>query len=279
MDEILYELRDHIVGLNAGRWDYIFSIIKKFNNRPDFLFPDRAQITMTVPFMRAYTELLVKTCHRRSAHAMGGMAAFIPSRKDEQVNETALSKVREDKLRESTDGFDGTWVAHPDLVPVAKEIFDRVLAERPHQKARSREEVNVTANDLLDFHIPNGEITEAGLRLNINVGLQYLDAWLRGLGAVGIYNLMEDAATAEICRSQLWQWIHHPAASLSDGRKISESLYHQFLIEEIDKIKTLYGPESYAESEMVSAIELFDTLVTSKQFVPFLTLPAYEKLD
>ena len=279
MDEILYELRDHIVGLNAGRWDYIFSIIKKFNNRPDFLFPDRAQITMTVPFLRAYTELLVKTCHRRGAHAMGGMAAFIPSRKDAQVNEMALSRVREDKLRESTDGFDGTWVAHPDLVPVAKEIFDRVLAERPHQKERSREEVNVTANDLLDFHIPHGEITEAGLRLNINVGLQYLDAWLRGLGAVGIYNLMEDAATAEICRSQLWQWIHHPSASLSDGRKISGNLYRQFLAEEIEKIKTLYGSQAYPESKMNTAIELFDELVTSKQFAEFLTLAAYEKLD
>ena len=279
MDEILYELRDHIVGLNAGRWDYIFSIVKKFNKRPDFLFPDRAQITMTVPFMRAYTELLVKTCHRRGAHAMGGMAAFIPSRKDEQVNEMALSKVREDKLRESTDGFDGTWVAHPDLVPVAKEIFDRVLAERSHQKERSRAEVNVTANDLLDFHIPNGEITEAGLRLNINVGLQYLDAWLRGLGAVGIYNLMEDAATAEICRSQLWQWIHHPAALLSDGRKISGTLYRQFLTEEIQKIKTAYGSQAYSESKMDTAIELFDELATSKPFVQFLTLPAYEKLD
>jgi malate synthase len=279
MDEILYELRDHIVALNAGRWDYIFSIIKKFSKRPDFLFPDRAQITMTVPFMRAYTELLVKTCHRRGAHAMGGMAAFIPSRKDVQVNETALSKVREDKLRESTDGFDGTWVAHPDLVPVAKEVFDGVLKDKPHQKEKMREEVNVTASDLLDFNIPDGEITETGMRLNINVALQYLDAWLRGSGAVAIYNLMEDAATAEICRSQLWQWLRHPSTSFSDGRKISENLYRQFLTEEIEKIKTLYGSQFYAESQMESAIELFDVLVTSKQFVQFLTLPAYEKLD
>jgi malate synthase len=279
MDEILYELRDHIVALNAGRWDYIFSIIKKFSKRPDFLFPDRAQITMTVPFMRAYTELLVKTCHRRGAHAMGGMAAFIPSRKDVQVNETALSKVREDKLRESTDGFDGTWVAHPDLVPVAKEVFDGVLKDKPHQKEKMREEVNVTASNLLDFNIPHGEITETGMRLDINVALQYLDAWLRGSGAVAIYNLMEDAATAEICRSQLWQWLHHPSTSLSDGRKISENLYRQFLTEEIEKIKTLYGSQFYAESQMESAIELFDALVTSKQFVQFLTLPAYEKLD
>jgi malate synthase len=279
MDEILYELRDHIVALNAGRWDYIFSIIKKFNKRPDFLFPDRAQITMTVPFMRAYTELLVKTCHRRGAHAMGGMAAFIPSRKDPQVNEVALAKVREDKLRESTDGFDGTWVAHPDLVPVAKEVFDRVLQDKSHQKDRLRQEVNVTASDLLDFKIPDAEITEAGMRLNINVALQYLDAWLRGSGAVAIYNLMEDAATAEICRSQLWQWIYHPSAGLSDGRKISEKLYRQFLSEEIEKIKTLYGSQSYTESKMDAAIELFDELVTAKQFIDFLTLPAYEKLE
>jgi len=279
MDEILYELRDHIVALNAGRWDYIFSIIKKFNKHPDFLLPDRAQITMTVPFMRAYTELLVKTCHRRGAHAMGGMAAFIPSRKDVEVNERALAKVTEDKLRESTDGFDGTWVAHPDLVPVAKEVFDRVLQDKPHQKDKMREEVNVTARDLLDFKIPDGQITEAGLRLNINVGLQYVDAWLRGSGAVGIYSLMEDAATAEICRSQLWQWIHHPSAALSDGRKISENLYRQFLSEELEKIKTLYGPTAYAESRLASATELFDAFITSKQFVEFLTLPAYEKLE
>ena len=210
---------------------------------------------------------------------MGGMAAFIPSRKDVQVNEVALSKVREDKLRESTDGFDGTWVAHPDLVPVAKEVFDDVLKDKPHQKEKTREEVNVTANDLLDFNIPNGEITEAGMRLNINVALQYLDAWLRGFGAVAIYNLMEDAATAEICRSQLWQWLHHPSASLSDGRKISESLYRQFLAEEIEKIKTLYGSKSYADSKMEAAIKLFDILVTSEQFVEFLTLSAYEKLE
>ncbi len=279
MDEILYELRDHIVALNAGRWDYIFSIIKKFSKRPDFLLPDRAQITMTVPFMRAYTELLVKTCHRRGAHAMGGMAAFIPSRKDLQVNEAALSRVREDKLRESTDGFDGTWVAHPDLVPVAKEVFDGVLKNNPHQKEKMRAEVDVSAGDLLDFNIPNGQITEAGMRLNINVGLQYLDAWLRGSGAVGIYNLMEDAATAEICRSQLWQWIHHPSASLSDGRKISEHLYQQFLMEELEKIKALYGPQAYTNSKIDSAIELFNVLVISEQFAKFLTLSAYEKLD
>ncbi|HUE98999.1 MAG TPA: malate synthase A [Anaerolineales bacterium] len=279
MDEILYELRDHIVALNAGRWDYIFSIIKKFGKRPEFLLPDRAQITMTVPFMRAYTELLVKTCHKRGAHAMGGMAAFIPSRKDPQVNEVALSKVREDKLRESTDGFDGTWVAHPDLVTVAKRVFDDVLKDKPHQKEKMREDVNVIASDLLNFDIPNSQITEAGMRLNIVVALQYLDAWLRGSGAVGIYNLMEDAATAEICRAQLWQWTHHPSATLSDGRRISESLYRQFLAEEMEKIRDLYGSQSYAESKMNDAIELFDALVTSEQFAEFLTLSAYEKLD
>jgi malate synthase len=278
MDEILYELRDHIVALNAGRWDYIFSVIKKFSKRPDFLLPDRAQITMTVPFMRAYTELLVRTCHKRGAHAIGGMAAFIPSRKDPQVNEAALSRVREDKLRESNDGFDGTWVAHPDLVPVAKEVFDGVLKDKPHQKEKMREDVDVSAEDLLNFNISDGQITEAGMRLNINVALQYLDAWMRGSGAVGIYNLMEDAATAEICRAQLWQWIHHPTAALSDGRKVSESLYRQFLTEEIETIKTLYGSQ-YAESKMDEAIKLFDALVTSEQFVEFLTLSAYEKLE
>ncbi|MFT3890506.1 MAG: malate synthase A [Anaerolineales bacterium] len=279
MDEILYELREHIVGLNAGRWDYIFSAIKKFHSRDDFILPDRAQITMTVPFMRAYTELLVKTCHRRGAHAIGGMAAFIPSRKDAQVNETALQKVREDKIRELGDGFDGTWVAHPDLVPVAKEVFDGVLGEKLHQKEKSREEVNVSAKELVNFNIPNGKITEAGLRLNINVALQYLEAWLRGSGAVAIYNLMEDAATAEISRAQVWQWIHHPTASFEDGRKITVELYRQFLPEELEKIKILYGADAYATSQIERAIALFDRLVTSENFVEFLTLGAYEELE
>lgn len=279
MDEILYELRDHIVALNAGRWDYIFSAIKKFSKRPDFLLPDRAQITMTVPFMRSYTELLVKTCHKRGAHAIGGMAAFIPNRKDKEVNDIALAKVREDKLRESNDGFDGTWVAHPDLVPVAKEVFDNVLKDKPHQKEKLREEVNVNAADLVNFNIPNGQITEAGMRLNINVALQYIDAWLRGSGAVAIHNLMEDAATAEICRAQLWQWLHNPAAKLADGRDVSLDLYRQFLADEIIKIKAQYGAETYANSRMEDAIHLFDGLVTADTFSEFLTLPAYEKLD
>jgi len=279
MDEILYELREHIAALNAGRWDYIFSTIKKFSKRTDFILPDRAQITMTVPFMRAYTELLVKTCHRRGAHAIGGMAAFIPSRKDPQVNEVALAKVREDKLRESADGFDGTWVAHPDLVPTAKEVFDSVLGEKPHQKERMREDVNVPAQDLVNFNIPGGQITEAGLRLNINVALQYLEAWLRGSGAVAIYNLMEDAATAEISRAQVWQWIHHPTAALNDGRKITIELYRQFLPEELEKIKALYGPEAYAASQIEKAKALFDRLVTGDSFSEFLTLSAYDELD
>ncbi len=279
MDEILYELRDHMAGLNAGRWDYIFSIIKKFHEQPGFLFPDRAQVTMTVPFMRAYTELLVKTCHRRGAHAIGGMAAYIPSRKDPQVNEVALARVREDKLRESRDGFDGTWVAHPDLVPIAKTVFDEILRDRPHQKGRLRPDVHVSAGELLDFNVPGGEITEAGLRLNISVALQYLDAWLRGSGAVAIYNLMEDTATAEISRAQVWDWVHQPGASLADARKISMDLYNQLVPEELDKIKSLYGEAAFAASKIQPARALFDRLVKDREFPEFLTLIAYAELE
>jgi malate synthase len=279
MEEILYELRDHIAGLNAGRWDYIFSIIKKFRNQPGFLLPDRAQITMTVPFMRAYTELLVKTCHARGAHAIGGMAAFVPSRKDPQVNEVALAKVREDKLRESRDGFDGTWVAHPDLVPVAKEVFDRALGARPHQKGRLREEVQVTARDLIDFRVPGGSISEAGLRLNINVAVQYVESWLRGTGAAAIFNLMEDTATAEISRAQVWQWINHPAAALSDGRKVAAELVRRMLPDEIEKIRSLYGDELFTAGKFQLAAEIFERLVTAKDFAEFLTLIAYDYLD
>ena len=206
MDEILYELREHAAGLNAGRWDYLFSGIKKLRTWPDLAVPDRSQLTMTVPFMRAYTELLVRTCHRRGAHAIGGMAAFIPNRRDPAVTEVALAKVRDDKERESGDGFDGTWVAHPDLVPVAIEVFDRVLGDRPNQKERLREEVSVGAAELLDLRVPGGAVTEAGIRANVRVALAYLDSWLRGVGAAAIDNLMEDAATAEISRSQLWHW-------------------------------------------------------------------------
>ncbi len=279
MEEILYELRDHIAGLNAGRWDYMFSIIKKFRNRPDFAFPDRAQVTMTVPFMRAYTELLVRTCHQRKAHAIGGMAAFIPSRKDPIVNENALNKVREDKLRESHDGFDGTWVAHPDLVPTAKEVFDDVLGDQPHQKARLRDDVHVEASQLIDFAIPGGQITEAGLRLNLNVALQYVEAWLRGTGAVAIYNLMEDAATAEISRAQVWQWINSPKGVLADGRKVTVELVKQLLPEEIEKIRQLYGEANFAASKIPQAAQVFERVVTEKQFQDFLTLVAYEYLE
>jgi malate synthase len=279
MDEILYELREHIVGLNAGRWDYIFSTIKKFCNRPDFVLPDRAQITMTVPFMRAYTELLVKTCHRRGAHAIGGMAAFIPSRRDAAVNEAALGKVRDDKLRESRDGFDGTWVAHPDLVPTARQVFEDALDEQPHQKARTRAEVSVSAKDLVNFKIPGGTITESGLRTNINVGILYLEAWLRGNGAVALYNLMEDAATAEISRAQVWQWTHHATAALADGRKVTSELYRQLLGEEVARIKEMAGPDAFAAGKYGQAIELFDSLVSAPAFNEFLTLGAYKILE
>ncbi len=279
MEEILYELREHSAGLNAGRWDYMFSIIKKFRNQPNFLLPDRVQITMTVPFMRAYTELLVKTCHQRGAHAIGGMAAYIPSRKDPEVNEIALNKVREDKLRESADGFDGTWVAHPDLVPTAMEVFDQALGEKPHQKERLKEEVQVSAADLMDFRVPGGKITEAGLRLNINVALQYLASWLNGTAAVAIYNLMEDAATAEISRAQVWQWLHQPLAQLEDDRQITKELVRQMIPEELDKIYTMLGDKLYSSENFQLASQIFDQLSTSDQFIPFLTLAAYHYLD
>ncbi len=278
MEEILYELRDHIAGLNAGRWDYIFSIIKKFRNKPDFVLPDRAQVTMTVPFMRAYTELLVKTCHKRGAHAIGGMAAFIPSRRDPQVNEVALAKVREDKERESGDGFDGTWVAHPDLVPIAREVFEKALGEKPHQKERLREEVQVTAQDLADFQVPGGQVTEAGVRNNISVGILYLESWLRGTGAAAIYNLMEDAATAEISRAQIWQWIHHHA-TLDDGRKVTEEFYHHLVPEELEKIRAVIGEKQFANGKFDLARQLLDALTTDKHFAEFLTLGAYQYLD
>jgi malate synthase len=262
MEEILYELRDHSAGLNAGRWDYIFSVVKKFRNRDDFVLPDRAQVTMTVPFMRAYTELLVKTCHRRGAHAMGGMAAFVPSRRDPEVNETALAKVREDKVREASDGFDGTWVAHPDLVPVATEEFDNVLGERPNQIERLREDVSVSAGELLDVRVPDGEVTDEGVQNNVSVGLRYLESWLRGVGAAAIYNLMEDAATAEIARSQVWQWLRHGRADADQVRRFEE--------EELAEA---------GDGRWDDAREVFDSVALSEDFVEFLTLPAYEKID
>ena len=272
MDEILFELRDHAAGLNAGRWDYIFSIIKKFRTRPDMVLPDRAQVTMTVPFMRAYTELLVQTCHRRGAHAIGGMAAFIPSRRDAEVNEQALAKVRDDKVRESTDGFDGTWVAHPDLVPVAREVFDGVLGDRPNQKDRLRPEVRVSAADLVDAAVPGGAVTEAGVRANVSVGLAYLASWLAGNGAAAINNLMEDAATAEISRSQLWQWRVH-GVGLADGGTLTPDRYAAIRDEELSKLR-----EASPDSPWTDATALLDDLVLSDAFAEFLTLDAYARL-
>jgi len=278
MHEILYELRDHIVGLNAGRWDYIFSCIKKFRSNSHLVFPDRAQVTMTVPFMRAYTDLLVQTCHRRGAHAMGGMAAFIPSRKDPKINEVALAKVRDDKRRETNDGFDGTWVAHPDLVPVAREIFDSALGSKPHQKERARADVRVSPESLRDFHIEGGHITEAGLRNNINVALQYLESWLRGNGAVGIFNLMEDAATAEISRSQLWQAIHHHA-TLAGGGHATRELYDSLVHQELAAISAQSGEKNFAASRIETARRILDELITSDELADFLTIRAYQELE
>jgi malate synthase len=263
MDEILYELREHSAGLNAGRWDYIFSVIKKLGHRPEFVMPDRAQVTMAVPFMRAYAELLVKTCHRRGAHAIGGMAAFIPSRRDPEVNAVALAKVREDKEREAGQGFDGTWVAHPDLVPVAQECFDAVLGDAPNQVVRQRDDVSAKSADLLNVAATPGEITDDGLRNNVSVGIQYLAAWLRGSGAVAIFNLMEDAATSEISRSQVWQWLQH-------GRVTREDV-DRAIAEEIAKLD-----DTPALDE---ARELFEQVALGDEFVEFLTLPAYERLS
>jgi malate synthase len=276
MDEILYALKDYAAGLNAGRWDYIFSILRKLHGHAPIL-PDRAQVTMTVPFMRAYTELLVKTCHRRGAHAMGGMAAFVPSRRDREVNERALAAVRADKEREAGDGFDGTWVAHPDLVPVAREAFDRALGERPHQKDRLREDVHpadeVTASRLLDFRVEGGTVTQAGLRNNVSVALQYLDAWLQGSGAVAIFNLMEDAATAEIARSQLWQWVHRWAPLAGEGkRQVDAELYRSLRGDELQRL----GGER--AGRLGDAARLLDSLVLAPEFVPFLTPSAYDLL-
>ena len=272
MDEILYELREHAAGLNAGRWDYIFSVIKKFRGRPDMVLPDRAQVTMTVPFMRAYTELLVQTCHRRGAHAIGGMAAFIPSRRDAEVNERALAAVGADKQRESSDGFDGTWVAHPDLVPLAREIFDGVLGEHPNQKDRLRPEVRVSARDLLDVAVPNGAVTEAGVRANVSVGLAYLASWLAGNGAAAINNLMEDAATAEISRSQLWQW-RVRAIPLDDGRPLTAASYAAIRDEELAALRALSPDAPWSD-----AAALLDALVLDDGFADFLTLDAYPRL-
>src|SRR5690348_1469899 len=269
MEEILYELRTHSSGLNAGRWDYIFSIIKKFRNRPDFVLPDRAQVTMTVPFMRHYTELLVKTCHLRGAHAMGGMPAFIPSRRDAEVNRVALAKVREDKEREVNDGFDGTWVAHPDLVPTATEAFDRVLGTRPNQLQRQRSDVIVQSEQLSDVGVPGGTITENGLRMNVSIGIHYIESWLRGVGAAAINNLMEDVATAEISRSQVWQWVRH-SSQLAEGPRVDADLVREIADDEMSKL---------SGGRFEDARRVFEEVALAKEFQPFLTLVAQKLLD
>ncbi|WP_131746136.1 malate synthase A [Frankia sp. Cppng1_Ct_nod] len=279
MAEILYELREHSAGLNAGRWDYMFSTIKTYRSRgADFLLPDRATVTMTVPFLRAYTELLVATCHRRGAHAIGGMAAFIPSRRDPQVNTRALAKVREDKERESRDGFDGSWVAHPDLVPVCTEVFDAALGEHPNQLDRQRDDVTVSARQLLAIRDTPGSITEAGLRSNISVAIRYLESWLRGTGAVGIDNLMEDAATAEISRSQIWQWIA-ARARLDDGRVVTAELVRAVQAQELDAIRAAVGAQVFDGGRFKDAAVLFEQVALAEEFVDFLTLPAYDLVE
>jgi len=277
MQEILYELRDHSAGLNAGRWDYLFSIIKKFRTRgAEFLLPERNAVTMTAPMMRAYTELLVKTCHARGAHAMGGMAAFIPNRRDPEVTERALAKVREDKTRESNDGFDGSWVAHPDLVPICREVFDSVLGDAPNQLGKQRDDVHVTAAELLAVSETPGLITEGGLRNNISVGLQYLASWLDGTGAVAIFNLMEDAATAEISRSQIWQWLHN-YVTLADGPQVTRDLVERIIGEELISIREQLGG-AYNEARFEQATSLFTEVALADDYVDFLTLPAYERM-
>jgi malate synthase len=277
MEEILYELRHHSAGLNAGRWDYMFSVIKCFRTRgKDFVLPDRNSVTMTVPFMRAYTELLVRTCHKRGAHAIGGMAAFIPS-KDREVNEKAFAKVADDKKREAGDGFDGSWVAHPGMVQVCREAFDAVLGDRPNQIDNLREDVQVTAEQLLDVGSTPGEVTEEGLRSNISVGIQYLESWLRGSGAVGIYNLMEDAATAEISRSQVWQWLHNDV-ELSDGERVTRELVESLMDAEVAAIRERVGDEAFAQGKWEEARATFAEVALADEYADFLTLPAYERM-
>jgi malate synthase len=277
MDEILYELREHSSGLNAGRWDYIFSVAKKLRNDPRFVLPDRVDVSMTTPFMRAYTELLVQTCHKRGAHAIGGMSAFIPNRRDPAVTERALAKVHEDKQREAGDGFDGTWVAHPDLVPVAMAEFDRVLGDRPNQRDRQRPDVHVTAADLLDVANAGGAITEEGVRLNVDVGLRYIESWLAGTGAAAIHNLMEDAATAEISRAQLWQWIAHQRFT-TNGMAIDRSTVTQIIDDGLTAIANEKGA-SFDVARFADARKIFEQVALADEFADFLTLPAYELLD
>ena len=275
MNEILYELRDHSAGLNCGRWDYIFSYIKRLGLNPEFRLPNRAEVTMTVPFMAAYSQLVIQTCHRRGVHAIGGMAAQIPIKNDPAANDAALEKVRQDKIREATNGHDGTWVAHPGLVPVALEVFNRLMPG-PNQIENKRLDVHVTAADLVKA--PQGSITEEGLKLNIDVAVQYLASWLGGNGCVPIYNLMEDAATAEISRAQVWQWLHTPGTTLADGRPVTTELYRSLVPGQLEKIKALVGEEAYNSGHFLEATRLFDRLVMSEHFVEFLTVPAYEQL-
>ncbi len=277
MEEILYELRQHSAGLNCGRWDYLFSYIKKFARKEEFIVPDRAQVTMTAPLMRAYALSCIKACHKRGAFAMGGMAAYIPVKSDPVANEKALSQVREDKRREATDGHDGTWVAHPGLVAIAREEFNKVLGNKPNQIDRQRDDVSVTPEQLVE--VPKGTITEEGLRTNIRVGIQYLEAWLGGLGCVPLYNLMEDAATAEISRTQVWQWVHNPRGILADGRKVTTELVRQLTQEELKRICRERGEDRFAQGHFPEATQLFDDLVTGEKLEEFLTLKAYDLLD
>jgi malate synthase len=276
MEEILYELREHSAGLNCGRWDYIFSCIKKFRNRKDFILADRNLVTMVSPFMRAYSLLLIKTCHKRGAFAMGGMAAQIPIKNDPTANEAALAKVRADKEREASDGHDGTWVAHPGLVAIAKEAFDKVM-KTPNQIHKKRDDVNVSAKDLLNFQ-PRGPVTEAGLCTNINIGIQYLGAWLAGAGCVPIFNLMEDAATAEISRAQIWHWIRSPLGILDDGRKVTRELFRDLVPQELEKVRQLLGDKGFATGKYPEGARMFEELTLAEDFVEFLTLPAYDYL-
>jgi malate synthase len=296
MEEILFELREHCSGLNAGRWDYLFSVIKNFRDSgPDFVLPDRNAVTMTAPFMRAYTELLVRTCHRRGAFAIGGMAAFVPSRREPEVTERALAKVRQDKEREAGDGFDGSWVAHPDLVPVCTEVFDRVLGSRPNQLDRQRPDVHVTAEDLLDVRSTPGEVTSDGLRNAVDVGLRYLESWLRGVGAAAVHNLMEDVATAEIARSQVWQWTNLGVTLADTGEPVTAELVHATVDRTLDRLRAELGDEVFAAGRWGEACAVFLDVALggrdlvdpdlgngegpSRRFVEFLTLGGYGLLD
>lgn len=274
LNEILWELKEHSAGLNCGRWDYIFSFIKRFRNDPAYIMPNRDQVTMATPFMEAYSLLVIQTCHKRNIHAMGGMAAFIPIKGDEAANNAAVEKVRQDKIREAKNGHDGTWVAHPGLMQTAMDVFNEYMPTA-NQIDKKREDVNISAADLIE--IPTGTITEDGLRKNINVGILYIESWLRGNGAAAIYNLMEDAATAEISRTQVWQWIHHNA-KLEDGRSVTMELYNELVPQELVKIKEYVGAEAFESGRFDEARELFDKLIESKEFIEFLTLPAYERI-